>query len=100
MLLAMDTYFIAQINIHDPEKYERYLAGYDAVLEKYEGRVRAVDENVRTLEGHWRFKRTVVIEFPDEEALLDWYESQEYQELAEHRRAASEANIVIVHGRD
>ncbi len=32
--------------------------------------------------------------------LLAWYESPEYQSIAHHRRAASEANIVLVQGRE
>ena len=41
------------------------------------------------LEGDWQPKRLVVIEFPDMEAALGWYRSEEYQELAKIRWSAS-----------
>jgi uncharacterized protein (DUF1330 family) len=95
----VSSYFIAQINIHDSKEYERYLAGYDEVFARYRGDVIAVDNNVTVLEGEWPFGRTVVIRFPNDQELLRWYRSAEYEELARHRRQASEANIIMVKGR-
>ncbi len=95
----MSSYFIAQINIHDSKGYERYLAGYDEVFARYQGEVLAVDDDVTLLEGEWPFGRTVVIRFPNDQELLRWYRSAEYQELARHRREASQANIIMVKGR-
>ena len=96
----MPSYFLAQINIVDPEGYEKYLEKFDAVFKRYNGRVIAVDDAITVLEGTWPFIRTVLIEFPSESALRDWYDSVEYQAIAKHRRDASIANIVVVHGRE
>lgn len=96
----MSCYFIAQIEIEDNEEYARYLAGYDAIFERYEGVVVAVDDEVETLEGSWPYGRTVLIRFPSKDALNAWYRSAEYQALAEHRRRASRGNLVAVRGRE
>jgi len=96
----MSSYFIALINIHDPQRYEQYLAGFDQVFEKYNGKVIAVEDNPRTLEGKWPAERTVVIHFQDDSELRKWYDSDEYQALAEYRREASIANIAIITVRD
>lgn len=96
----MSSYFIALIDIHDPEKYEEYLAGYDEVFEKYKGKVVAVEDQPQVLEGEWPAKRTVLIEFPNDHELRRWYDSPEYQTLAQYRRDASDAAIAIIHGRD
>jgi uncharacterized protein (DUF1330 family) len=96
----MSSYFVALINIHDPARYEEYLAGFDAVFEKYRGEVVAVEDGPRVLEGQWPAGRTVLVRFPDEPELRRWYDSAEYQELAGHRRAAADADIAIVTGRD
>ena len=96
----MSSYFLALINIHDPGRYQQYLAGFDAVFEKYEGQVISVDDNPRVLEGEWPAARTVLIKFPDDQELLRWYDSPEYQELARHRQKASVASIAIISGRD
>ena len=96
----MSCYFIAQINIHDRDEYQKYLDGYDEVFSKYGGVVVAVDEDPSILEGDWPFQRTVVIRFTDEAEARRWYESSEYQELIKHRHRASEANVVLVRSRE
>ena len=96
----MSSYFIALINIEDQERYEQYLAGYGEVFEQYKGQVIAVEDSPRVLEGAWPAVRTVLIKFPGDQELLRWYQSPAYQQLAQHRWAASEAQIAIVSGRD
>lgn len=96
----MSAYFIALIDIHDPQEYEKYLEGFDSVFEKYQGRVVAVEDSPILLEGEWPAGRTVLIEFPNEEELRRWYDSEEYQTLARHRKAAAFCRVVAVRGRD
>ena len=96
----MSAYFIAQIKINDPEEYEKYLKGFDDIFEKFKGEVVAVDDNPTTLEGVWDYTRIVIIRFPNERELRLWYDSPEYQSLAQHRFNASQANVLIVEGRD
>ena len=96
----MSSYFMALIDIHDPERYGKYLESFDKVFEKYRGRVVAVEDRPRVLEGDWPAGRTVLIKFPDDRELLRWYESEEYQKLARHRRAASFGRVAIISGRD
>jgi uncharacterized protein (DUF1330 family) len=96
----MSCYFLAHINIHDPETYQKYLDGYNAVFSQFDGEVIAVDEAPLLLEGRWEYSRTVLIRFPSEADALAWYNSDGYREILQHRRQASEADIVLVHGRD
>jgi uncharacterized protein (DUF1330 family) len=94
----MSCYFIALIDIHDDERYGEYLAGFDEVFEPFSGRVLAVEDEPRVLEGTWPAGRTVIIEFPDESELRRWYASPAYQHLAERRREASQGSIAVVSG--
>ena len=96
----MSSFFIALININDPVGYQQYLAGFDAVFEKYEGQVVAVEDNPRILEGEWPAERTVLIRFPNDQTLRRWYESTEYQKLARLRQEASVASVAIISERD
>mgnify|MGYP001829064539 CR=1 FL=1 len=96
----MSSYFVALIDIHDPTRYAQYLAGYDEVFSKYKGQVIAVEDNPRVLEGSWPAERIVMIKFPNDHELRRWYDSQEYKNLAKHRKAASVASIAIITGRD
>lgn len=96
----MSCYFVAQINIHDQQEYDRYLDGYDEVFSSFKGEVVAVDDTVTVLEGQWPYGRTVIIKFPNQKELEQWYRSSAYRELVKHRHRASSANIVAVKGRD
>lgn len=94
----MTTYLIAQIDIHDRDRYAEYEAGFFEIFAQYGGKMLSVEEDTETLEGEWPFSRTVLIEFPSKEIASAWYESDEYQALAQHRFAASTANAVLIEG--
>ena len=95
----MSCYFVAQIHIKDWITYQKYLNGFDVIFKNYKGTVVSVDDDPVKLEGDWPYTRTVLIYFPNETEAKKWYESVEYQQLAEYRRKASQANIVLVKGR-
>jgi uncharacterized protein (DUF1330 family) len=94
----MSVYAIAQLWIHDPARYGRYVERFMEVFKKYTGRVLAADESPVVFEGPWDGSKVVVLSFPDEASFRDWAESAEYQEIAEDRKAAARSVIVMVHG--
>jgi uncharacterized protein (DUF1330 family) len=94
----MAVYAIALINIEDRERYGRYEAGFMEIFRRHGGRLLAVDEAPVVKEGRWPWTRTVLIEFEDQAALDGWFESADYQQLAEHRHAASDGAIAVVKG--
>lgn len=96
----MSCYFIAQITIHDYQKYKIYEEGFDEIIVYYDGKVIVVDDQAILLEGNWQHKRMVVIRFSDEAEARRWYQSPEYQALAKYRKQASVADIMLVKGRE
>ena len=50
------------------------------------------------LEGDWRPKRIVVLEFEDLEAVKRWYDSPEYREARRLREGAATLQAVAVEG--
>ena len=94
----MSFYLVAQIDIVDREGYATYEAGFVEIFSRYQGTVLAVDEQPKLLEGSWPFTRTVLISFPSEDDAMAWYQSDEYQSLAQHRFSSSSANIVGLQG--
>jgi hypothetical protein len=52
---AMTHYFAAQIRIHDPEEYEKYLENFDEIFSQYKGEYLAIDESPTVLEGKWDY---------------------------------------------
>jgi uncharacterized protein (DUF1330 family) len=92
-------YWIAHVDVHNDEGYKPYAAANPAIFKKFGGRyvVRAGKSN--TVEGQSR-PRTVVIEFPDYEAAVACYQSQEYQQNIKARQPHSIADLTIVEGYD
>ena len=95
----MPAYLIAQLNIHDRATYAKYGSAFMDIFSPYGGRLLSVDEAPEVLEGEWGYTRTVLLEFPSEEQAHAWYGSADYQAIAQHRRAASTANVVLIRGR-
>ncbi len=94
----MSVYMIAQLQIDDRDRYSQYEAGFIEIFAKHGGKLLSVDESPETIEGNWDWTRTVLIEFPTAEQANAWYQSDEYQELAKHRFASSDGNIVMIKG--
>jgi uncharacterized protein (DUF1330 family) len=92
-------YALAQLRIHDRAPYERYMARFMPVLEKYSGRLLAADESPRVLEGEWWDRNKVVLmAFADKDAFRAWATSPEYTEIAVDRKAGAEAVVLLING--
>jgi uncharacterized protein (DUF1330 family) len=95
----MTVYALAQLRIHDPDRYGRYMGRFMPVLDKYNGRLLASDEAPRVLEGQWWDRTKVVLmEFDDGAAFRAWATSPEYTEIAEDRKAGADAVVLLIKG--
>ena len=90
-------YWIARVDVKDPERYKLYIEGTKAPFTEYGARPLVRAGNVTMIEGGGR-GRNVVLEFDDMETALACYNSPGYQEALKHRQAASEGEIIIVEG--
>ena len=94
----MSVYAIAQLKISDRAAYDRYQARFMGVMKRFQGRVLAADESPKVIKGKWDRDKVVLLSFPDEAACREWAESPEYQEIAQDRKAGSEAVVLLVKG--
>ncbi|WP_291208226.1 DUF1330 domain-containing protein [Hyphomonas sp.] len=94
----MPAFVVAKLTITDPETYARYGAGFMAAFTPFGGKLLSVDEAPEVIEGEWRCTRTVLLEFPSKTVMKAWYASPAYQDLVQHRFAASTADIVLLEG--
>ncbi len=90
-------YWIARVDVTDPEAYKAYVQGAAPAFEHYGGKFLARGGQFTAAEGQAR-ARNVVIEFPSYRAALDCYNSTVYQAARSHRVPVSQAEIVIVEG--
>jgi uncharacterized protein (DUF1330 family) len=94
----MSVYVIAQLWIHDPVKYGRYLDRFMSVFKNYKGRVLVADDSPVVLEGAWDGSKVVMVSFPDEASFEQWAGSAEYLEIAKDRKAGANSVILLVKG--
>jgi uncharacterized protein (DUF1330 family) len=92
-------YWIARIDVHDPEGYKEYIALNQAPIAAHGGRFLVRGGDALTVEGTER-QRNVVIEFPSYQAALDCMNSEGYQAALAVRRKYSEGEVVVVEGYD
>ncbi len=92
-------YWIARVDISDPDAYKRYAEANAAAFAKYGARFIVRAGRFESVEGEAR-GRNVVIEFPSYEAALECYRSPEYTAAVAHREGAAVADIIVIEGYD
>lgn len=95
----MAGYIIADVQITDPEAYERYKAAVPATLAAYGGKFIVRGGHAETLEGNWEPNRIVVLEFESVEKAKAWWSSQEYAAPKQLRQSASLGKMILVEGK-
>lgn len=92
-------YWIANVDVTDPDGYKAYVAANAEPFRKYGGKFLIRGGPSETVEGRFR-SRMVVIEFNDFATALECYRSPEYQKAFKLRVGKSDADLVIIEGYD
>ena len=92
-------YWIARVDVHNPDGYKEYVAQNSAVFAKYGARFLVRAGRHVPKEGSSP-PRNVVIEFKDYETAIACYNSPEYVRLVALRNPHAEAELVIIEGYD
>ncbi|MGI9510490.1 MAG: DUF1330 domain-containing protein [Geminicoccaceae bacterium] len=94
----MAAYVMAQLDVHDPEGFERYRDKVAPLVTAFGGHYRVRGGEITPLEGELSAPRLVIIEFEDREAAKRWYFSDEYQAILPLRLNSAKGTAVIVDG--
>ena len=94
----MKAYWIAHVDVTDPEQYGLYTQRAPAVFAQYGGRLLARGGRSQAMEGRATPQRSVVIEFDSYAQAQACYQSSEYQAAASLRAGAARAEVIIVEG--
>lgn len=89
----MPAYVIVDVHITDAERFKEYSAQVPGTLTPYGGRYLARGGAHETVEGDYRAKRIVILEFPDMQAARAWYASPAYQEILTIRLQSSRSGF-------
>jgi uncharacterized protein (DUF1330 family) len=90
----MSAYAIGHITVKDPEKWDEYRRQVPGTLEPWGAQLIFRGRLAAVLAGEHHHSDTVVIRFPDQDALQAWYRSASYQALIPLRDEA--ADVILV----
>jgi uncharacterized protein (DUF1330 family) len=96
---ARKGYWIAHVDVTDPEGYKPYQTANQVPFGKFGARFLVRGGAREVVEGNVR-GRTVVLEFPSYQAARDCYRSPEYQAAAALRKGKAEVDLIIIEGYD
>lgn len=94
----MSVYLIANIRVHDTERYKEYVAAVPPIIAKHGGKYRVRGGEATVLEDKFSPDRFVVIEFPDRAAALGFYNDPAYAPYKALRQEITESAAIIVDG--
>src|ERR1700678_251342 len=92
-------YWIARVDVTDPEGYKAYVAANAAAFSKYHAKFIVRGGQFEAPEGTPR-ARNVVLEFADYATAVACYRSPEYQTAKALRLEKSVADLLIIEGYD
>ena len=90
-------YWIARVDVSNPEGYQKYIAANAAVFSKFGARFVVRGGRFEAPEGQHR-SRNIVLEFKDYETAIACYRSPEYAAAKALREEHSVAELVIIEG--
>jgi uncharacterized protein (DUF1330 family) len=94
----MPAYVINDMEVTDPGLMEEYKKLSPATVERYGGRFLARGGTLDVLEGEWRPKRLVILEFPSMAQAKAWADSADYAPAKQLRQRASTSRMIVVDG--
>jgi uncharacterized protein (DUF1330 family) len=94
----MSAYIIVEIEITDPVGYEEYKKQAGATVEKYGGKYIVRGGKTELLEGDWKPKRIVILEFPTMDRAKEWLNSEEYREPRKMRHRTAKTHMLVIEG--
>lgn len=94
----MTAFILVEIDIRDPETFERYKLLAPPSIAAYGGKYVVRGAPVETLEGDWHPARFVMVEFPSVERAHAWWSSPEYAEGKALRQSCADTRMILVEG--
>jgi len=89
-----NAYIIGHISVKDPAKWQEYRNSVPATLTAWGGELVFRGNLAAVLSGHHGHDATVVIRFPDLQALTGWHASAAYQSLISLREEAADIDLL------
>lgn len=97
----MKVYCVAEMDITDPSWVPEYVKNVTGMVERHGGRYLARTSKVEAIEGDRQQPQIfLLIEWPSREALMAFYDSEEYAPYRKQRIAGARNQFWLVAGED
>ena len=96
----MTAYVLIDLDVHDPEGFATYRTDVPALIAKHGGKYLVRGGKFEVLEGEWQPNRLVVLQFPDRQAIHNFFDDPDYSDLKALRQRVSDSVIIAVDGID
>lgn len=94
----MPAYVISDVTARDPAALETYRSRAAASIARHGGRYVVRGGVIEPLEGNWKPRMIVIVEFPDMAGAREWYSSADYAEALAVRDSALSRRLILVDG--
>ena len=94
----MAAYFIVNLEVTNRKGFEKYRRTVPPIVSKYGGKYVARGGDFQVLEGNWRPKRVIILEFPSMEHAREFYDSEDYKPFLALRASSTNSEVVLVDG--
>ena len=94
----MTAYVVVDIEVTDPEGYEGYKQAAPGAVASFGGKYLARGGSTEVLEGDWRPRRLVILEFESVARAKEWLNSAEYEPARQVRHRTARTNMIVVEG--
>ena len=91
----MPAYVVAWMSLADRSRLAQYITEAPDTIAQYGGRYLAKGPGTEALEGDWSAAGMAILEFPDRETAVRWYESDEYRPLRELRQEHADSVLIV-----
>jgi uncharacterized protein (DUF1330 family) len=94
----MSAYVIVEIDVTDSVGYEEYKKQAGATVAQHGGKYIVRGGKTEVLEGDWKPKRIVILQFDSTERAKEWLNCEEYREPRKMRHRTAKTNMILVEG--
>jgi uncharacterized protein (DUF1330 family) len=94
----MSAYLIIDLEVHDPDGFQKYREGVGPFIAKHGGEYLVRGGEFEVIEGDWQPHRLVLFRFPNRQAIRNFFSDPNYAELKDIRFKTAKTVAVAVDG--
>ena len=92
----MPSFFLAEIEVLDPKKYQEYVGRASKIVQNYGGVYVIRSGSITPVSGDWAPRRLVLIRFNSKTDMHMCFDSEEYLEIKHLREQSTKSRAVII----